>query len=425
MGCSTSLFEVSPHECLVACVDLGSQDSSQIDLEHQLSSLEEVHPSNPPYLGAFFSSAPSLEDSSSLSSFSDGVRDDYSCSSDGIDSRNPSQIHNEFVIDNEKRRARDNISSTGRDRSSSICSLQLTSMEGHLSQGKKLSNIFESSSNTLPSFRRSRPIQLKIIESHPEYDSECDGHEPSSIYQHFSYDPHFSRSEYRIEKRNGEPYGGKLCLKNGGQFMILQDMWERVLALTRSFHTKCPCDIIYSSKPRFPGQEPSSYEQVGSPSAPDGGLVVHLYPWALVKKDGCAVDDVVSLHYVEDEINLSRTDFGLANKEFLSSEHNDFAGFFKKKSAFKSRHEYINGLHAHTHVTRIERRQYTSSSSEEKIQISEIPCCNVIREKSMHDIFNVNISPGIDPLLIICLLLIHSKMDLESKLASPKVLLPI
>merc|ERR1740139_1953480 len=100
MGCSTSLLKPSPHGCLIACVGLDSQDTSHIDLEHQVSILEELHPSNPLYLGAFFSSTPSLE---ALYSFSDSVTDDYSLSCDGIDSRNPPQILSKKYEKYEKR----------------------------------------------------------------------------------------------------------------------------------------------------------------------------------------------------------------------------------------------------------------------------------------------------------------------------------
>ena len=40
----------------------------------------------------------------------------------------------------------------------------------------------------------------------------------------------------------------------------------------------------------------------------------------------------------------------------------------------------------------------------------EVPCCMMVRDPIQRDLFDVTIAPGIDPLMIICYMAVHSKM---------------
>ena len=74
-------------------------------------------------------------------------------------------------------------------------------------------------------------------------------------------------------------------------------------------------------------------------------------------------------------------------------------GLFDKRPMFRSRHGFDGwDNHQHTVVNRI--------NNEDK----EVPCCIMMRNQIQRDVFDITIAPGIDPLMIICYMAVHSKM---------------
>jgi len=369
---------------------------------------------------------------------------------------------------------------------------------GYVSTGTRTSKLV----NTLPSIQPGVPIRLKIVESYADFSSndnendhdnhrtnEEDENDYDEDYCHnnnggngnsnsndrnysfsydaangnvntsnismlsdleqahfFSYDPYFSLGQYIISTSPSsnpqQSYGNGLSVKLGEQYMTLQDKEGLVYAVTRSRHTFIPSCVIYSPKPRFVGQTPSSHR----PSTVNGiqmnnyhkhgedGDGVELYPWALAKKEGRRIDHDVSVHLVLEPENVK------SGEEMVG-------GLFQKRPTFISRHGFdkSNG-HSHTVVYRIAYEEGGEemgvedvdfslhqndaassgdgsgsggrggcSSTSEKKQI-EIPCCVLLRDPIDRDVFDVTIAPGIDPLMIICYMAVHFKMDMEPKI---------
>jgi len=263
--------------------------------------------------------------------------------------------------------------------------------------------------STLPSFTQGQPIRLRVSELYTgscDLETETENPLESSMEtydDHFSYDPYFSMGQYSITSMNGSPYGNGLFVEMGVQYMTLQDQAGNTLAVTRSRHTFIPSHVIYSPQKRYEGQRPSSHrvpnQQIDlGPSASKNGL--ELYPWALVKKEGRRMDHDVTVHFVDENAGQNAA--------------------FHKAPAFRSRHGFDGSdSHTHTVVSRVERVPPTSfsTSKEQPVEYREMPCCLIIRDPFNCDVFNVTIAPGIDPLLVICYLTVHAKMDVEPKLA--------
>lgn len=283
--------------------------------------------------------------------------------------------------------------------------------------------------NTLPSFKDANPIRLKIKESYQGYETQnVQPQEQEGDYGvrsngtgtggttledlnasnlsilsdeeqacFFSYDPYFSLGQYLISTLDGGQYGNGLSVKMGERYMTLQDRHERVWGVMRSRHTWIPSAVIYSPKPRYPSQTPSSHRPCGGMDTMGGNLDkegVELYPWALVKKHGRRMDHDVSIHMVVDK-----------NKVGGSSKNHDNAGgdlvggLFDKKPMFRSRHGFDGwDNHQHTVVYRINKEDL------------EVPSCIMVRDPIQRDVFDITIAPGIDPLMIICYMAVHSKM---------------
>ena len=292
--------------------------------------------------------------------------------------------------------------------------------------------------NTLPSHK---PIHLKITESYAGYSSNLErggpneggGHDGdqgdgadgeggvnvsnvsllSDVQQtdFFSYDPYFSLGEYTISTPTGQDYGNGLCLKMGEQYMSLMDRDGRVWCVTRSRHTFLPSAVIYSPKPKYPGQIPSSHR----PSSCDvfwgdgvGADAVELYPWALVKKDGRGMEHDVRIHLVAEP--------GMQSGEEL------VGGLFSKKPTFRCRHGLDEkNAHSHTIVYRINDSGTQIMGQSVSAEGREIPCCMMLRDPIHRDLVDVTIAPGIDPLLIICYLAVHFKMVSEVTSHGPLV----
>ena len=81
------------------------------------------------------------------------------------------------------------------------------------------------------------------------------------------------------------------------------------------------------------------------------------------------------------------------------------SGIFNSEPSFRGRHEFDRELHTHTVVNR------TTTSLE------EVPCCVIVRDSSNLDAVDITIAPVIDPLLMICYLASHTKMDVEPLLS--------
>ncbi len=247
--------------------------------------------------------------------------------------------------------------------------------------------------NTLPSMKKNHPIRLKIRESYAGYETkttvdENDVNESNTSLlsdaeqaHFFSYDPYFQLGQYLISTFTGEQYGNGLSVKMGERYMTLQDKNGRVWGIMRSRHTWIPSAIIYSPKARYPSQSPSSHRPCGGDI--DGFKdSVELFPWALVKKHGRRMDHHVSIHIVAE----SRM-----NSELVG-------GLFEKAPSFKSKHGFDEmENHQHTIVYKINGDE-------------EVPCCMMVRDPVQRDLFDVTIAPGIDPLMIICYMAVHSKM---------------
>mmetsp|Transcript_15500 Transcript_15500/g.24088 ORF Transcript_15500/g.24088 Transcript_15500/m.24088 type:complete len:367 (-) Transcript_15500:201-1301(-) len=236
--------------------------------------------------------------------------------------------------------------------------------------------------NTLPSFESGKPIRLRISEK------------GFSLTNNVSFDPYIRCGEFSIQeidtkKGRLSSYGNSVSMQVGLHFMTLEDRYGKVYAACRSRHTFIPSYVVYSPKPRYFGQGQSSHSVTRSNLAP-GLDVVKLYPWALVKKEGRKLGDSVTIHMIDD---VTRD------------------GSFFANPTFQSTHQFTAGALTHTIVSRIEESSHSASNS-----AAERPCSLIIKEPYDFDASDVTISPGIDPLLIICYISIHSKMDIEPKL---------
>ena len=274
----------------------------------------------------------------------------------------------------------------------STCRSPSTLSSRHVPDGIERNNMKHL--NTLPSFKEAQPIRLKIKESYAGYstgstDDEEDGLNTSNLsmlsdaeQEHFfSYDPYFSLGQYIISTPSGNEYGNGLSVKMGERYMTLQDGNGRVWGIMRSRHTWIPSSVIYSPKARYLNQTPSSHRPCGD-DIDGGGDGVELYPWAMVKKHGRRMDHDVSIHIVAESGTSSEL----------------VGGLFEKTPSLKSRHGFDDrDNHQHTIVYRINGKD-------------EIPCCMMVRDPIKRDVFDVTIAPGIDPLMIICYMAVHSKM---------------
>jgi hypothetical protein len=81
-------------------------------------------------------------------------------------------------------------------------------------------------------------------------------------------------------------------------------------------------------------------------------------------------------------------------------------GIFVTVPTFRGRHGFDGEWNTHTIVT---RSVYGNKGG----GVKEVPCCVIVRDPMNVDAVDVTIAPGIDPLLMICYLASHSKMDVE------------
>jgi len=245
-----------------------------------------------------------------------------------------------------------------------------------------------------------------------------------------------------------------------GQFMILEDSRGQVAAVIKSRCTHVPSMVVYSTKRRFDGQVPSGHRltrQVIGAGSGSGDNDAHanggsararksmavvidennnhgmfmegepLYPWALISKSGRTMEDDCMVHLVNDEKVGKKGSAGTGSYS-SSSSSSSFGGIFHAKPSFCGRHGFDRELHTHTVVSRtmatpceetsmdsgIGGNTNTNSSvSLEEAVLPSVPCCVIVRDPSNYDAVDITIAPGIDPLLMICYLASHAKMDVE------------
>merc|ERR1712161_56571 len=88
-------------------------------------------------------------------------------------------------------------------------------------------------------------------------------------------------------------------------------------------------------------------------------------------------------------------------------------GIFDSQPTFRAKHGFdAKGIHCDTVLYRVENDETETS----------VPCSLVLRNRMNHDEYDITIAPGIDPLMIICYLAIHSKMDVEPSFVTINIL---
>ena len=238
--------------------------------------------------------------------------------------------------------------------------------------------------NTLPSFEDDKPVHLRIAEQN------------FSLTENVTFDPYLSCGQFIINQCDDsvgkvKSYGDGLFMKVAYHFMTLEDRNGQVYAACRSRYTFIPSYVIYAPKPRFFGQTRSSHSFSRSDQTP-GLDLVKLYPWVLVKKQGRKLESAVTIHMIDDEAR---------------------DGSFKSDAVFHCCHQFTGGVQTHTVISRFNQDTTSSATG------VGYPCGLSIREPFNQidlEVSDVTISPGIDPLLVICYLAIHSKMDIEPRL---------
>ena len=235
--------------------------------------------------------------------------------------------------------------------------------------------------STLPSQITGKPIRLRITETRPT--------------DMFSYDPYYSSGTYVITTENNRPYGNGLLMRMGTQFMSLEDGRGCTLAVIKSRYTHVPSSVIYAPKPRFAGQAPSGHRLSNlTGSSEYCSQSSELYPWALVRKEGRTMNDSCTIHLVDETILRTNTN-GLSRRN---------SGLFGTMPNFRGNHSFEGEWNTHTLVRR--SVVYEGKTVDE-------PCCVIVRDPTNVDAVDITIAPGIDPLLMVCYLASHSKMDVE------------
>mmetsp|Transcript_462 Transcript_462/g.1024 ORF Transcript_462/g.1024 Transcript_462/m.1024 type:complete len:749 (+) Transcript_462:196-2442(+) len=289
--------------------------------------------------------------------------------------------------------------------------------------------------STLPSPNYGEPIRLRVTESGlsgGHHNNNCPSINRSGIGHTLSnqtsasspggdfcsYDPYFSTGKYTITLPNRRPYGNGLVMKMGWQFMILEDSRGVVLAVIKSRYTHMPSTVVYSTKARFGGQVASGHRLTRQMKGGSGynnrkksvavvvdgnndGILMEgeaLYPWALISKRGRTMGDDCTVHLVNDDVGRRG--------------NSSSSGIFHSKASFRGQHGFDRELNTHTVVSRTTASS-TSSSSSTSLEEVKVPCCVIVRDPSNLDAVDITIAPGIDPLLMICYLASHSKMDVE------------
>ena len=272
--------------------------------------------------------------------------------------------------------------------------------------------------SSLPSQKPGSPIRLRLTDTtkcqNNNSQDESDEWSMSSS-DFFSFrTPFFSSFEFAVTTPSGRPWGnGVIARMEDPNRIQVDDGDGNVLAIMRNAHTIVPSHIVYGSKPRFPGQRARSYrggakdansqdasfESLASGGAGEDEDFVQYYPWALIKKDGRLRGDSVSIHMAiaeqQEQANESRV---TANR---------LKGF-SHTAAYRGQHGFDgHGDLSHTLVSRIQQ------NGGEETDETGAPCCLILPSPVREGVFDVTIAPGIDPVLIICYVTLHVRMDSE------------
>ncbi|KAL7550125.1 hypothetical protein ACHAWF_013361 [Thalassiosira exigua] len=274
--------------------------------------------------------------------------------------------------------------------------------------------------STLPSPKPGEPVRLRVTEMGGHRGAGGIGRCTSSHSQgstprdYYSYDPYFSTGKYSISSPGGRPYGNGTSVRMAGRFMILEDSRGAVWAVVKSRQTQTPSAVVYAPKARFGGQVASGHQLTRRAAIGKRGRVTAtvvdgdrdgaaaggeaLFPWALISKGGRTMRDDCAVHLANDEAGGGGA-----------------AGIFGAAPSFRGRHCFDRGLHTHTVVSRtaVGTAQFGGGKSPPLEGGDGVPCCVIVRDPNNLDAVDVTIAPGIDPLLMICYLASHSKMDVE------------
>ncbi len=266
---------------------------------------------------------------------------------------------------------------------------------------------------TLPSYKD--PIRLRITERSSSYNfysspspsvGDCSTRQSPGQLDYYSYDPSFLNSSYKITQ-NGRSYGNGLQIKSCSGFMTLEDANGNVFAVMKSIATEAPRSMVYAPKQRFEGQLCSGF-RLKSMGKSDSGkkqriMVVEgkegikLYPWVMVKKESAELHSPCSVHYFVKENN---------------------GGSFQTSPAFIGRRHVFedDGARTHTIVSRIDDSVSgdNNDSRNNKGRRTSTPCCAIVRDATNIDAVEMIISPGVDPLLMICFLATQTNLDLST-----------
>lgn len=285
---------------------------------------------------------------------------------------------------------------------------------------------------TLPSVIPNQPIHLKITEDYLTSLND-DWADQESIS--FSYDPSFNFGQYTIETADGMSYGeGGLKIRTNTKaigtsrnVMTLENSSTgRIIAAIRSRKSSCPSHIIYGTKPNFLGQIASSFQ---AEQRLDGGSAgCKLYPWALVRKEGQELNDSISIHMLQKTLPRFHETKIMGQErcgDVAEAKINGGGSFFEECPTFKSKRIFNNttkdALQTHTIVTRTVKcdgnriGRECCETNDQRLR-ENITCCVVVHDPQNYDVLYVTIAPGIDPIMMICYLAAHSKMDLEPKM---------
>merc|ERR1712194_579682 len=107
-----------------------------------------------------------------------------------------------------------------------------------------------------------------------------------------------------------------------------------------------------------------------------------------------------------------------------SSSSSSAGVIFHSRASFQGRHGFEQELHTHTVVSRTATAVTTAGtrsgggSSTSLEEVEPAPCCVIVRDPSNLDVVDLTVAPWIDPLLMICYLASHSKMDVEPLMSS-------
>merc|ERR1712238_373018 len=107
-----------------------------------------------------------------------------------------------------------------------------------------------------------------------------------------------------------------------------------------------------------------------------------------------------------------------------SSSSSSVGVLFHPQASFRGRHCFDREVHTHTVVSRTAKAVSVvgdgskGGSSTSLKEVEAVPCCVIVRDPTNLDVVDLTIAPGIDPLLMICFVASHSKMDVEPLMSS-------